>query len=96
VRIYGAGVSEFVTGNDPRSSDADHTTNPLEKLTSCPLQPMGVVVGASATAADAGAEKLPEDEGPVVVPLGGPGWGVQEMGVSVDVVDGALVDDVGC
>jgi hypothetical protein len=69
--IDGAGVSEYVVGDDPRSSDAGHSTDLLEKLTKCPLQPMGVAVGESATAADAETEQLPGDEGPVVLPLEG-------------------------
>jgi hypothetical protein len=58
-----------VVGDDPRSSDAGHSTDTLEKLTNCPLQPMGVAVGESAAAADAELEHLPGDEGPMVVPL---------------------------
>jgi hypothetical protein len=70
-------VSEYVVGDDLRSSDAGPSTDPLKKLTNCLLQPMEVAVGASATAADAETERLPEDEGPVVVPLEGAGEGVQ-------------------
>jgi hypothetical protein len=47
--IDGAGLSEYVIGKDP--PDAGPSTNPLETLTNCPLQPMGVAVGASAAAA---------------------------------------------
>jgi hypothetical protein len=86
--INGALVSEYIVGDDPRSSDAGPSTNPLDKLTNCPLQQMGVAVGASATAADAEIEQLPEDEGPVVVPLEGAGEGVQVTGVLGDVVHG--------
>jgi hypothetical protein len=75
--LDGAGVSEYVVGHDSRSSDAGPSTNPHVKLTNCPLQPMGVIVGASAAAADAEIEQLPEDEGPVVVPLEGAGEGIQ-------------------
>jgi hypothetical protein len=62
----------------------------LEKLTNCPLQPMGVVVGASATAAHTDKQQLPENEVPVVVPLEGAGEGVQATGVGSDVVDGDI------
>jgi hypothetical protein len=71
--IFGSGVSEYVVGDDPRSSDSGHSTKPLEKLTTSPLQPMGLVVGASPAATDAETELLPGDEGPVVVPLEGAG-----------------------
>jgi hypothetical protein len=54
------------------------------------LQPMGCVVGVSAAATDSEAEQLPEDEGPVVVPLEGAGEGVQVTGVGGDVVDDDL------
>jgi hypothetical protein len=68
--IDGAGVSKYVIGDDPQSSDAGHT-DPHEKLTNCPLEPMGVALGASAAAADAETEQLPGCEGLVVVPLEG-------------------------
>jgi hypothetical protein len=71
--IDGTGVSEYVVGDGPLSSAAGPSTDPLENLTHCPLQPMGVVVGASADAADADKEQLPEDEDPVVVPFKGDG-----------------------
>jgi hypothetical protein len=47
--INGARLSEYAIGEDPL--DAGPSTNPLEMLISCPLQPMGVAVGASAAAA---------------------------------------------
>jgi hypothetical protein len=46
--IDGAGVSEYVVGDDPWSSDAGSSTGLLEEFTNCPLQPMAVAVGASA------------------------------------------------
>jgi hypothetical protein len=73
--ISGARASEYVIGDYP--PDAIPSTNPLEELTNYPLQPMGVAVGESAVAADAEIERLPGDEGPVVVPLEGAGEGVQ-------------------
>jgi hypothetical protein len=51
--IDGTGVSEYVVGDGPLSSAAGPSTDPLDNMTHCPLQPMGVVVGASADAADA-------------------------------------------
>jgi hypothetical protein len=47
---------------------------------------MGVVVGASAAASDTETERLPEDEGPVVLPLEGDGREIQVTGMG----------DVGC
>jgi hypothetical protein len=82
----GARVSEYVIGDDP--SDACPSTNPLEKLSNRPLQPMGVAVGAPAAAADAGIEQLSEDEGTVVVPLEGAGRGLQVTGVGCDIPRG--------
>jgi hypothetical protein len=76
ISIDGAGVSEYVVGDDPWTSHAGPSTDPLEKLTKCPLQPMGVAVGASTAATDAETEQLHEFEGPVVVPLEGVGVGV--------------------
>jgi hypothetical protein len=61
---------------------------PIEKLTNCPLQSVGVVVCASAAAFDTEIEQLPEDGNPVVVPLERAGEGVQATGVGGDVVDG--------
>jgi hypothetical protein len=82
--MFGTGVSEHVVVDDPRSSDAGPSTDPLEKLTHCPLQPMGVAEGAS----DAAAHAETEDEGLNTralwwCPLKG---GL--MGVKGDVVDG--------
>jgi hypothetical protein len=50
------------------SSDAGPSTDLIDKLTNCLLQPMGVVIGASAVASHARTEQLLVDEGPVVVP----------------------------
>jgi hypothetical protein len=50
--IDGAGVSGYVVGDNPRPSDVYPRTDPLEKLTNCLLQPMGVAVGASDASAD--------------------------------------------
>jgi hypothetical protein len=44
-------------------------------------------MGTCAAAGDAEAEQLPENEGPVVVPLEGVGEGVQMMGMDDEVVD---------
>jgi hypothetical protein len=77
--IKGARVSKYVIGDDP--PEASPSANPVEKLTNCPLQPMWVAVGASAAAADAETEQLPEDEGPVAVPFEGASGGVQATGV---------------
>jgi hypothetical protein len=49
--------SEYVVGDDLRTSDDGHSTDPLEKPANCPLQPMGVVVGVSLAAADAETEQ---------------------------------------
>jgi hypothetical protein len=65
-----AGVSEYVVSNNPPSSDAGPSIDLFEKLTNCPLQPMGVAVGAFAAEDDAETEQLPEHKRPVVVPLG--------------------------
>jgi hypothetical protein len=78
MNIDEAGVSaECVVDDHSRSSDAGPSPDPLEQLTYYLLQPTGVAVGASATAAAAEIEQLPEDEGPVVVALDGAGEGIK-------------------